>query len=773
LTNSGKTFNQQSVLATKLNIKLKKWHKALLVLFSLFIILLIFLPSIARSHIEKNSIELVGRKIVIEDIDINYFKLSLRVVGFKMYEQDQVEEFVSFDEFYVDYHLWPIFQNEISISDINLINPSVHIEVKNDSTFNFSDLMVSTDSLEVEDEDLDIEMDTTFKLLPLKIDIDGIDILGGTINLEEGIKSQQAVWEDLNLIIPKIAWDNTQSNVEFGVKLGPTAKLYVTTDLDPISGDFDLGFDLEAMNLSFFKPYIEDFLKINDFNGYFDLLLELEGSVADPEATRLGGALDVTNIDIKESGEVDLFSLKRFHVGIEKISLRDSIIHLNAISVEEPAINVALAKAGGTNFDRVLSPLMTVEEEEEDQSEEVEDTSQESAELPFEIKLDSFQILDARLDFYDSTLTIPFKYTVSDFDFSTYGLDNKLTRLPIEMSALLNNTGKFEGSGMLNPSNPMDLTFEAHVDDMQLVPFTNYSLEYIARPIERGTYFYDMSLVMTETSLVNNNRIRFEQIRFGDRVQGQEKKVKVPIKTAIYMVEDPDGFADFDVDVKGNPSDPNFKIWPIVWQTLGNTLVKVALEPFNFLSKSFGIDPEKVKKIELSYLQDSVSESNIESLETILKIHDKKPDLKFGFVLVSNPEIEKERFAVRKMKGLYLVDEQNIHPDSIENYVSTIDESKFKEYLDKRAGQPIDDVGAYALNSFRSSATIEFEELQNQRIRKFEEYFNNNAGDNFERRVRIASLNRMRTEKPVSPYFEVVVSTKGEEFFSEENKEEN
>lgn len=759
---------------SKLNIQLKKWHKTVLGILLFFVILLIFLPSIARVYIERNSVELVGRKISIDAISINYFKFSLRVEEFKMYELNEEDEFVSFDEFYIDYHLWPIFQNVISVSDFDLVNPTINIEVKSDTTYNFSDLL-TTDELEEEmmeivEEEL-MEEDTVFNLLPYKVDIDGVDITGGRVSVKEEIKNQEMQWEDLSLLIPNIAWDNTQSNAKFDVKLGPTGKLIVSTEVDPGSGDFDLGFELQTINLNFFQPYIADFLRIEDFTGTFDLQLALSGNAKEPESTNLGGSLMVSDIMIKEPGPLDLFAMKSFAVGIEKISLRDSIVHLNSVEITSPAVNATLLKEGGTNFERVLAPLTSTDESIPGDVEADSTVEDAEASMPFEVKLDSFRIIDARLEFHDSTLTIPFNYVISDFDFSTYGLDNKLSSLPIEMSALLNNTGNFRGSGLLNPSNPMDIEFEAHVDDMQLVPFTNYSLEYIARPITRGTYYYDMDLDMTDTTLVNNNRIRFEQLRFGDREPGIEKKVNVPIKTAIYMVEDPKGFADFDVDIKGNPSDPNFKIWPIVWQVLGNTMVKVALEPFNFLSKSFGLDPEKVKTIQLDYLQDSISTDNLKTLEMLMNIHEKKPDLKFGFVLVTNIEKEKEAIAIRKMKEFYLVNEQKVNPDSLANFISGIDEAKFNQFVERRAGEPVPDIGDYALRSFNSSVNTEYEALLNSRLESLDAYFTESGAENLEYRVRKASSNRMRTEGPDNPYFEVVVSTKGEEFFSEEKED--
>jgi len=755
-------------------INLKKWHKVILILFAILMLTLIFLPSVIKSYIEKNSIELIGRQVSIEEIKVNYFKLSVRVTGFKMYEVNQKDEFIAFDEFYLDYHLWPIFQNEIAISDINLINPVIHIEFKSDSTFNFSDLIKPEELEEEFEEELAeiAEEDSVFNLLPYRVDVNNLDIQDGAIYVDEQIKMQQLEWQDLNLVVPNIAWDNSQSNAEFDVKLGPTGKLTFTTEIDPSSGEFDFGLNLQTINLSFFKPYVADFLRVGDFEAIFNLDLDLRGNANDIESANLGGHLLVTDIDIEEPGDLELLSIEAFDMDMERISLRDSVVLLNSIHIEKPFINATLLKDGGTNFERLLSPLLAIDTPAVDVPDTISTKTNSSAYSLFEVQLDSFEIVGARLELHDSTITIPFNYVVSDFNFSTYGLDNRLKELPIDVSAVLNNNGRFTGQGLLNPSNPMDIEFEGHIDEMQLVPFTNYSLEYIARPIERGTYFYDMSLDMTDSTLVSKNRIRFEQIRFGDRIAGQDKKIQIPIKTAIYMVEDPDGFADFDVDVKGNPSDPNFKVWPIVWQTLSNTFLKIALEPFNFLSKTLGVDPEKIKTIDLTFLQDSLNAENMTSLNTLIEIQERKKDLKFGLVLITNRQLEKEALAVMKMKELFLVEEKKVAADSTKNYLGQVQTEEFEAYINQRAGMVIQNPGQYCYSVLRSSVDAQFDDLLVRRIQMVQDYFSVNAEADFEYLVRIASINRMRTEKPESPYFEVIVSTKGEEFITKDQEKD-
>ena len=65
--------------------------------------------------------------------------------------------------------------------------------------------------------------------------------------------------------------------------------------------------------------------------------------------------------------------------------------------------------------------------------------------------------------------------------------------------------------------------------------------------------------------------------------------MKVPLKTALYILRDKDDKILIDLPIKGNVDSPEFNYMKLVWKTLGNLLVKVATSPVRALGNALGM----------------------------------------------------------------------------------------------------------------------------------------------------------------------------------------
>ena len=66
--------------------------------------------------------------------------------------------------------------------------------------------------------------------------------------------------------------------------------------------------------------------------------------------------------------------------------------------------------------------------------------------------------------------------------------------------------------------------------------------------------------------------------------------MKVPLKTALYILRDKDDKILIDLPIKGNVDSPEFNYMKLVWKTLGNLLVKVATSPVRALGNALGMN---------------------------------------------------------------------------------------------------------------------------------------------------------------------------------------
>ena len=106
---------------------------------------LFFLSAFLRKWLEKNSNELIGRKITLGELHINYLKIAVKAKDFVMYETNRTDSFISFNELYVNFDPWHLLRNEYYFSHIALIRPRVFVG-QDGALFNFSDLFSEKDS---------------------------------------------------------------------------------------------------------------------------------------------------------------------------------------------------------------------------------------------------------------------------------------------------------------------------------------------------------------------------------------------------------------------------------------------------------------------------------------------------------------------------------------------------------------------------------------------------------------------------------------------------
>jgi hypothetical protein len=84
-------------------------------ILGLVILILVLLPGFARRYAVNHSKQLLGRQIELEKLKINYFTTTIRLIGFKMYEADEKETFVSFDTLLVNLQPLNFLRNELVI----------------------------------------------------------------------------------------------------------------------------------------------------------------------------------------------------------------------------------------------------------------------------------------------------------------------------------------------------------------------------------------------------------------------------------------------------------------------------------------------------------------------------------------------------------------------------------------------------------------------------------------------------------------------------------
>ncbi|MBR5027702.1 MAG: AsmA family protein, partial [Bacteroidales bacterium] len=119
------------------------------ILLFLILLLSVLVSPIAKSYIEKHSVELIGRQITMDKLRVNIFNASVKIEGCHISEQDLKTDFIYFDTLKVAIRPFKLISKEVNIRYITLAGPDIKI-INEGERFNFTDLLELGDTTDTD-----------------------------------------------------------------------------------------------------------------------------------------------------------------------------------------------------------------------------------------------------------------------------------------------------------------------------------------------------------------------------------------------------------------------------------------------------------------------------------------------------------------------------------------------------------------------------------------------------------------------------------------------
>jgi len=654
--------------------KIKKRYYVLFAIALLLFLALFFASTIGKNYLVKNGEKLIGRKVALGDMHINYLKVSIELDQFVLFEANKTDTFVSFKQFYIDFDPTKLFSKELSFSEIKLINPYVYVAQK-DSNFNFDDITAF------------FAKGATKTPAPKKADtaksemrysIAQFELAGGRVVYQDKKINSTIALKNLDLKLPYIAWDSKNANMGINFNLG-TGAISINSKIHPLSKNYWLDIKTQHLSLEPFAVYMKGVMNLGSFKGLLNTDLLIAGNYGNVNNIVVSGSVSVDNISIKDKKGKELIRSKRFSTVLDSLDLGHNNFKIHKVEITEPYLFAEMGKKS-INLEDFFSPVLKVDSSANKKAPQPKDSSK------LYYSVDSVIIKNGSLDFTDLTLNRPFYYNISKLNLTVAHISESADKVPITYSVLMQKTGKLQGKSEISMIDSKKISTNLSVKDLDLVSFAPFTEYYVARPITQGTLNYDCDLKMSAKKLDNFNKISIQELDFGKKVKNTTA-LKVPVMLGLYILKNKNGNINFDLPVTGDPSNPEFKYRKIIWQTLGNFLVKTATEPFKALGSLFGTNPESYKTIDFEMGQDSLNSKQTDKLDKIAEIKSKKKELNFSFTQETNIEKEKQSLAILELKRNFaqqkygLTDENQIRAKAS----STADkDTAFVKYLNSK-----------------------------------------------------------------------------------------
>ena len=659
-------------------------------LILLYFIALLVAPKIARSYIEEHSKEMIGRSITIKDISLNPFTYVLDVDTLAVMEADDKTPFVAFEKFSMNINPLKLFTKTLDISDIYM--KALYVRVKqHGERFNFTDILehlARQDSIYyAEHPDEKKAEDNSNKSaaeiaagLPVKLSLRNIVFEKGNIIYQDTKVGSKFHIKDFSINIPAIYLEDNATGVDVSLRFADGGDLSVKVDANMATYDFNIYLNLHRFALACIKPYLNDFINYKDFAGYLSANLTISGNINSILSSNVKGKVSLDNIDLTENSGHKL-GAENVTVGIGKANLTDNEYLIDSVIVDAAFAHIDLYKNGKTNFDILLDPknkgqdidttnvteTKSKEEPKEEPKAEAAATDSssvaaaDSTEKPapakkLKARINKLLVKNTYVTATDHTIIRPFNYKVTAITVTGQNI-NYDTPCNVNVTASFPEGGSLslKYHGALSNLNTMDIYIS--VKNLVLKHFSNYSLHYTAYPIKAGTLAFASENKIVDRNLDSKNTIDIYNITVGNKVDDIDPEYTVPMKIGLYILKDKDDKIQFDVPVKGNLDDPEFSYGKIIWKTVLNLLVKVAVSPFRLVgnlamagANALGFDLGKNNEVVIDANTETFTSEQYAKAIKMTEMIQKDPNLMLTFTQYYNPRRTAKEYKVKQLK---------------------------------------------------------------------------------------------------------------------------
>ncbi|MEN8224017.1 MAG: DUF748 domain-containing protein [Bacteroidota bacterium] len=712
-----------------------------IIILVLIIVSLIIAPPIARTYLVKNSPELIGRQIALEKLKMNYFRMSVELRDFVLYEDDGQTPFVSFDQLYVNLAPWHLFYDDLVVQDFLLDGLKVNI-IQYDTVFNFDSMLAFFESDSTGDAD-------TLQQGQFEFHLSNLEMKNGEFYYLDSTVGEDIEMQDLNLFVPYIGWDQ-ENKSDAGLKFSFANGGYFQSafQMDPVSGHFIAEVKVDNLDLATFLGYATHYVALDSLQGSFDTDLRIMGNVNFIDSLSIDGWADLDKLDITSNGNKELVFVDSLHCKLELLQPMMNRYLIDTVKINKPIISFDLYDS--TNNFIALFADMSDPSGAKDEIENQGDTAVETDPYALYYAINSLEVLDGALDFTDYRYADTFNYDLSELKMAVDSISSTAAWIDATAAMILNNKGKLIATLGLDPSNPLELDLEYSISEFRLSDLNIYTNHYISHDIVFGDLYYNSETRIRSGQLESDNKLTIRDIEI-NKIKGG--LMTLPLKLALFIVKDKDGDAVLDIPLRGDLNDPELNIGKLVWNTFKRFIGRIATAPYHFLSGLVSADPSDLKDIKYDFADTVFTHKKQRQLDLLMELEQKKEGLDIQLVYFVDMDLEKEAIAI-KQKGEEFRDTTSLDYHD--------HEAEFLNYLRTRAmndSVDIADAAVMLCDAFKLDSAAVY--LSQYRIQQLQSYI---TDKNDSSKIRVHGYHPDAPKNVgASPYFQLEYAIMGED----------
>lgn len=413
---------------------------------------------------------------------------------------------------------------------------------------------------------------------------------------------------------------NQPIKIELDAGLNKHGKLVLqgALKLKPLSGQFSL--TSSNLDLRLAQGYLAPFVRIELRSGMASSKLAIDLRSVDPLNFGLTGQLGVRQLHTLDSLKSrDLLKWRKLDV------LGFDYQHGQKLSIERIKLNQPYARFI-LNEDRSTNLKELLVEQPKSPA-----PAKTAPSKPLAIHIGGIDLAEGSANFADFSLKPSFATAIAQLSGQIGTLDSSRPQpTPVDIKGKVDRYAPVSIKGQLNPFDPLtQLDIATSFKRVELTTLTPYSGKFAGYRINKGRLNLDVHYQINKGQLQAQNRMVLEDLQLGEQVDSKDA-VDLPVRLAVALLKDSEGNIDIDLPLSGDLNNPDFKVGPIVWQTLRNLVVRAVQAPFKLLGGLVGANEQApdLDRVSFAPASDSVNSEAAQALKQLVEALNQRPALR-------------------------------------------------------------------------------------------------------------------------------------------------
>ena len=370
------------------------------------------LPAILKSVLSKTLSETFHRKATIQDIRGNPFDLSLSVRGLAISERDAQGTWISVEEVFANFQLASVFRGGPVLSEVRFSRPYVNIVRRPDGTYNFTDLIEEFKNKPSKERKVQ------------KYSFNNIQVIDGSIDFNDGPKKTRHEVRGIRIGVPFLS--NLRYYVDRYVQPSFAAvvngkEISLKGRSKPFHESLESVFDVNIANLDI--PHYLAYLPVRRNYEIPSAFLDVKTVVTftqhkdKPPTLSAEGDVALREVRILGMDKSPMLRLPMVKAVISPSDLAARDVHLAALEVRDPEIDVSLDRSGKLNLLSLLP-----QKQKESEVEEKNAPKEEPGVKEQKFAVDAIRLAGGKVRFADASRGMPFKTALGGIRIDVDGL---------------------------------------------------------------------------------------------------------------------------------------------------------------------------------------------------------------------------------------------------------------------------------------------------------------------------------------------------------------